>query len=106
MISLYNKKWFKFLVWSMASFFFFLNSCILICTLGPYPNETQVHLWMSGMMKAMETSMMAFSMQLEEGSELSYIVLESSQFILPMLIGGLMVGLILRFQKNYVKKEK
>lgn len=50
--------------------------------------------------------MMAFSMQLEEGSELSYIVLESSRFILPMVTGGILVGLLLRFQKNYVKKEK
>ena len=58
------------------------------------------------MMKAMEQSMMAFSMQLEEGSQLSYIVYESSQLILPTAIGGLLVGLLLRFQKNYVKKEK
>lgn len=97
---MYNKKWFKFLVWSMASLFFFINSCLLICTLGPAPSESQIHLWMSGMMQAMEKSMMAFSMQLEEGSDLAYIMYNSSQLTLVSIVVGLIAGLILRLFRH------
>lgn len=96
MISVYNEKWFKFLIWSTASLFFFINSCLLICTLAPAPSEGQIHLWMSGMMQAMEKSMMAFSMQLEEGSELASIMYNSSRLTLMFIIVGLVGGLIFR----------
>lgn len=101
---MYNEKWFKFLVWSMASFFFFLNACIIIGTLGPPPSEGQIHLWMSEMMKAMHQSMMGYSMQLEEGSALAYLLYESSQLILPLALGGLLAGLLLRSKIKHGKK--
>lgn len=88
----------------MASFFLFLNACILIGTLGPPPSEGQIHLWMSEMMKAMMQSMMGYSMQLEEGSLLAYLMYETSQLILPMAIGGLLTGLVLRSKIKHGKK--
>lgn len=101
---MYSEKWFKFLVWSTASFFFFLNACILICTLGPPPSDGQIHVWMSEMMKAMHQSMMGYSMQLEEGTALAYLMYESSRMILPMAIGGLLAGLVLRSKIQHGKK--
>lgn len=100
MIPLYKEKWFQVLVWSLAAFFFFLNCCVIIATLSPTPSEGQVHLWMAAMMKAMESSLMAYSMDLEEGGQLAVIVLASTQLVLPLAIGGMLAGLIIRFRKK------
>ena len=103
---MYNKGWFKFLAWSTAAFFFFLNSTVIIATLGPFPSEEQVHLWMSEMMNAMHFSLMAFSMHLEEDTRLMNIILASSQLIIPLAVGGFLSGLLVRLSQKKWRKDR
>ncbi|MDA8234112.1 MAG: hypothetical protein M0Z31_04755 [Clostridia bacterium] len=101
-----NETWFKFLVWSMASFFFFVAACVLIATFGPVPSQEQSQLWMEAMMATMEKSLMGYSMQLEEGSLLAYLMYESSVLIPLFALGGLFGGLLIRFQRTHGNKIK
>lgn len=104
---MFNEKWFKLLVWILASFFFFVSACVIVGTLGSGPSEMQVHQWMSGMMQAMERSLMAYSMGMEKETRLVALIVDGTQLALPLVLGGMVLGIYFRSQtKNDVKKDK
>lgn len=54
----------------------------------------------------MHQSMMAFSMQLEEGSSLAQIMVQSSRLVLPLVIVGILGGMLFKVGKQNGKETK
>lgn len=91
-----QKPWFKLFVWFLASFFFFLAAATIISLLKPGPSEMDVMNYMSGMMGAMENSVMGVMMGIEGNSLLRTVMIWSlSTFPLAVVI-SVIAGFLLR----------
>lgn len=90
---MYTTNWFKFLAWSLATFFFFMAVTLIISN-SAGASEGQLALWMSGMMQTMHSSMMGAAMADNHG--LQTLFWESSSTVLPAVIFGVVAGFILR----------
>lgn len=91
-----QKPWFKIFVWFLASFFFFLASATIISLLKPGPSESEVMNYMSGMMGAMEYSIMGIMMSIE-GNRTLNIILTFTVITFPFsVLLSIIAGLILR----------
>ena len=91
-----QKPWFKIFIWFLASFFFFLASATIISLLKPGPTENDVMNYMSGMMGAMENSIMGVMMNIESSRTLQIILaFIITTFPFSVLL-SIIAGLILR----------
>lgn len=91
-----QKPWFKIFIWFLASFFFFLASATIISLLKPGPTENEVMNYMSGMMGAMENSIMGVMMNIDGNRTLQIIlVFFITTFPFSVLL-SIITGLILR----------
>lgn len=98
-----QKPWFKIFVWFMATFFFYLASVVVISMFRPGPSEVDVMKFMSGMMGAMENSIMGIAMSIESNGTFSRI-LAFSYFMLAPIIGiSIVVGFIIRLMHRRSK---
>jgi hypothetical protein len=91
-----QKPWFKIFIWFIASFFFFLASGVVISIFRPGPTEAEAMQFMSGMMSAMDGSMMGVAMNLENDGALKNIILLSSSLTLPSIFFSILIGLLIR----------
>jgi hypothetical protein len=91
-----QKPWFKIFVWFLSTFFFFLASATIISIFKPGPSESDVMNYMSGMMGAMENSVMGIMMRIE-GNKALQIILTWSIATFPVgVMLSIIAGLILR----------
>jgi hypothetical protein len=95
-----QKTWFKAFIWTVSTAFFFLASATVISALGPGPDEQQVMLFMSGMMNAMNNSLMGLSMTLEGDYELRRMISGAAAFTIPAILTGAAAGLYFRFKRE------
>jgi len=98
-----QKKWFKLFIWFISSVLFFSASSIIISMYSPNPTEQQAMSYMSGMMNAMETSLMGLSMTIAEDSELMNILSQALSFTTTLIIIGIIAGdyvVLTRRKKN------
>lgn len=87
-------KTMRFVYWSLATIFFFAAAVLVISTLKPGPTETQVMRFMSGMMSAMQNSMMGASMG---NAEMFMSLLSwSAGASMIMIILGIVIGIPLK----------
>ncbi len=90
---MYRANWFKFLAWTLASFFFFVVAAMIISN-SAGASEGQLQLWMSGMMQTMHSSMMGAAMA--DNHSLQTLFMESSSLVLPAVIFGAVLGMVLK----------
>ncbi len=95
-----QKPWFKFFIWFLTTFFFFLSAGVIISMLKPGPSESEVMQFMMGMMSAMDNSMMGVAMNLESGGLLSRIIQLSSVIIIPLVAAGIAGGILIRLRNK------
>ncbi len=95
-----QKKWFKLFIWFASSALFFLASGILISMNSPGTNEQQTMLYMSGMMKAMESSLMGLSMTIEEDTELRNIISNITSVTTALIIISIAAGDYVRLTRR------
>ncbi|MDA8235392.1 MAG: hypothetical protein M0Z31_11420 [Clostridia bacterium] len=95
---MFRKSWFKFLVWTLASFYFFVAAAMIISN-SAGASEGQLELWMSGMMQTMHGSMMGAAMPGTQG--LQALFYESSSMVLPAVIFGVVLGFVLRAWRDH-----
>ncbi len=101
-----QKPWFKVFVWFLASFFFFLASATMISLLKPGPSDNEVMRYMSGMMGAMETSIMGVMMNIESNRTLQ-IILTFTMITFPFLVLlSIIAGLVLRMRNSEDKNVR
>lgn len=87
-------KTMRFVYWSLSTVFFFAAMVLVVSTLKPGPTETQVMRFMSGMMSAMENSMMGASM---DNAEMFMSLLSwSAGASIFMIILGIVIGIPLK----------
>lgn len=91
-----QKPWFKIFIWFMATFFFFLASGVIISILKPGPSESEVMSYMSGMMGAMENSIMGTLMGIEGNNSLKAILLWTISVFPLIIIFSIITGFYLR----------
>lgn len=91
-----QKKWFRLFIWFVSTALFFAASSIIIATYSADPSEQQIMAYMSGMMKAMEISLMGLSMTIESDTELKNIIMEVSSFTGILIILGIFGGFYIR----------
>lgn len=91
-----QKPWFKIFIWFIATFFFFLAAGVLISIFRPGPTEGEVMQFMSGMMSAMDRSMMGVAMGVENDVLLSTILLMAGNIAIPVIITGIAAGFGIR----------
>lgn len=95
-----KKPVFKLFIWFIASSIFFLASAILISSLNPNPSSTQVMKYMSGMMAAMDNSLMGLSMSIEEDYSLKTLISAASSVTYPLIILGFLGAVFIRIRRN------
>lgn len=98
-----QKPWFKIFVWFLATFFFFLASATIISLLKPGPSESEVMNYMSGMMGAMENSIMGIMMGIEGNKTLQTILTWTLGTLPAAVILSIIAGLILRKRNSEAK---
>ncbi|MDF2941697.1 MAG: hypothetical protein K0S01_555 [Herbinix sp.] len=91
-----QKPWFKVFIWFLATFFFFLASGVIISLLKPGPTEREVMSYMSGMMGAMESSIMGALMDMEGNSSLKSILFWTISTFPLIIIFSVIAGFYLR----------
>lgn len=91
-----QKPWFKIFVWFLTTFFFFLSSATIISLFRPGPSESDVMNYMTGMMGAMENSIMGAMMGSEGNSTLQTILRLTIGTFPFAIVLSIIVGLILR----------
>lgn len=91
-----QKPWFKVFIWFLATFFFFLASGVIISILKPGPSESEVMSYMSGMMGAMENSIMGVLMGIEGNNSLNAILLWTISTFPLIIIFSIIAGFYLR----------
>jgi len=94
-----QKKWFKLFIWFISTALFFAASSIVIATYSPAPTEQQTMQYMSGMMSAMEKSLMGLSMSIEGDVELKKIISEVSSVTTTLVIVSIVTG-------DYVRRSR
>lgn len=95
-----QKPWFKVFVWFMATFFFFLSSGVVISIFKPGPSENEVMRFMSGMMSAMDSSIMGIAMGVEGNSTLRNIIAYSYFMLVPIIAISIVIGFIIRIRQG------
>lgn len=95
-----QKPWFKIFVWFMATFFFFLASGVIISIFKPGPSENEVMRFMSGMMSAMDNSIMGIAMGVEGDSTLRNIISYSYFMLVPIIAISIIIGFIIRLRQG------
>lgn len=91
-----QKTWFKVFIWVISSAFFFLASVMVIAFFNPASTNEQAMLYMSGMMKSMESSMMGLSMALESNSTIKPLIIRASIITIPLSIIAAIFAIIVR----------
>jgi predicted permease len=99
-----QKPWFKVFIWFLATFFFFLASGVIISLLKPGPTEREVMSYMSGMMGAMENSIMGVLMDIEGNSSLNTILIWTITSFPLIIIFSIIAGFYLR-KRNGEKRN-
>jgi Kef-type K+ transport system membrane component KefB len=95
-----QKPWVKIFIWFMAIFFFFLTSGVIISIFKPGPSEAEAMQFMTGMMSAMENSMMGVAMNLESNGSLNAIMGLSLVIAIPIMIVSIVVGILIRLKSQ------
>ena len=91
-----QKPWFKIFVWFLASFFFYLAAATVISLLKPGPSESEVMNYMSGMMGAMEKSVMGIMMGIEGNGLIKTILIWSIAGFPLAVVLSIIAGFLLR----------
>jgi hypothetical protein len=91
-----QKPWFKVFIWFLATFFFFLASGVIISILKPGPSESEVMNYMSGMMGAMENSIMGIMMGIEGSNSFRSILVWTIASFPLIIILSIITGFYLR----------
>lgn len=91
-----QKPWFKLFVWFISTFFFFVASGVVIALSKPGASEMEAMKYMSGMMGAMETSIMGAVMEVEENSQIGKILAYSYFLLGPALAISIVAGFAIR----------
>lgn len=91
-----QKPWFKIFIWFMATTFFFLAAGVVISEMRPGPSEIEVMNFMTGMMSAMDRSMMGVAMNIEKDGTLQSVIVLSTSIALPLILAGLIGGIATR----------
>jgi len=84
----------------MSTFFFFLASGVIISMFRPGPSERDVMRFMSGMMGAMDSSIMGIAMSIESNGTFSRILSFSYFMLTPIIAISIVVGFIIRFMQR------
>lgn len=93
-----QKPWFKIFIWFMAIFFFFLTSGVIISIFKPGPSEAEAMQFMTGMMSAMDKSMMGVAMNMESNGSLNAIMGLSLVTAIPIIVASIVVGVLIRLK--------
>lgn len=99
-----QKPWFKLFIWLITTSFFFLASAIIISSLIPAPNESKSMLYMSGMMNAMQNSLMGLSMSLEGDVYLTTIVKRVSDLTIPLILYSIAAALLVKLRRSQIDR--
>jgi hypothetical protein len=99
-----QKPWFKLFIWFITTSFFFLASAIMISSLIPAPDESKSMLYMSGMMNAMQSSLMGLSMSLESDIYLNSIVKRVSDFTVPLILYSIAAALLVKLRRSQIDR--
>lgn len=91
-----QKKWFRLFIWFVSTALFFAASSIVIATYSADPTEQQIMAYMSGMMKAMEISLMGLSMTIEGDMILKKVILQVSSSLSVLTVLGIIGGVYIR----------
>jgi uncharacterized iron-regulated membrane protein len=91
-----QKPWFKLFAWFLASFFFFLAAATVISLLKPGPSEMDVMNFMSGMMGAMEKSVMGVMMEIEGNSLIRSVMIWTVAAFPLLAVLSIIAGFLLR----------
>lgn len=91
-----QKKWFRLFIWFISTALFFATSSIIIATYSSGPSEQQIMAYMTGMMKAMENSLMGLSMTIESDTELKKILIEVSSITSVLIVLSIYGGFYVR----------
>ncbi len=94
---MFKTPWFRFMVWSLASFFFFIAAGLLVSQVAG-ASEKQFELWMMGMMQTMHQSMMGSAMA--DSAEMQSLFYRSSAQVVPFMAMGILSGLLIRFWRG------
>lgn len=95
-----QKPWLKAFIWTMATFFFFLTSGVLISMYKPGPTESEVMRFMESMMGAMGTSLMGLAMGIKHDAALQRVLAVSVYLTLPMVLAGVLAGMAIRLTRQ------
>lgn len=95
-----QKPWVKIFVWFLSTFFFFLASGVIISMFRPGPSDTDVTRFMSGMMAAMDSSIMGIAMSAESNAAFSRILAFSYFMLTPTIAISIVIGFIIRFMQG------
>lgn len=101
-----QKPWFKVFVWFLATFFFFMASGVILSMFKPGPSEMDVMKFMSGMMGAMENSIMGVTMGAEGNGTISRILAFSYFMLIPTLAVSIVIGFVIRFMRGSGKNVR
>ncbi|MDF2891041.1 MAG: hypothetical protein K0R80_1408 [Clostridia bacterium] len=99
-----QKPWFKIIIWLITISFFFLATAIIISSLAPSPDEDKSMLYMSGMMNAMDSSLMGLSMSMESDIYLKTIVKKASDFTLPFILYSMAAALLVKLRRSQIDR--
>lgn len=91
-----QKKWFRLFIWFVSTALFFAASSIIIATYSSDPSQQQIMAYMSGMMKAMEISLMGLSMTISHDTELQKILINLSPITSVLVVVSLFGGFYVR----------
>jgi hypothetical protein len=95
-----QKPWFKVMTWFLATFFFYMASGVIISVFKPAPSEMDVMKFMSGMMGAMQNSIMGVSMGVGSTGPLRDILAYSYYMFAPILTISVIAGFAIRFMRR------
>jgi len=84
----------------MAIFFFFLTSVVIISIFKPGPSEAEVMQFMSGMMSAMDNSMMGVAMNMESDGSLNAIMGFTAVIAIPIILISIVIGFLIRLRSQ------
>lgn len=94
---MFRTPWFRFMVWSLSSFFFFIAVGLLISQVSG-ASEKQFELWMMGMMATMHQSMMGSAMA--DSTEMQALFTRSAAQVGPFMGVGILAGLFIRYWRG------
>lgn len=99
-----QKPWFKLFIWFITTSFFFLAAAVIISSLIPAPDESKSMLYMSGMMNAMDSSLMGLSMSMESDTYLKTIVKKVSDLTIPLILYSIAAALLVKLRRSQIDR--